>query len=109
MREDRLTPADVAGGSFAATNLGALGVEKYPAIINPPQAAILAVGAIQEEVFVAASDTTLCDTTAGDAVTLRMVMRMTLSADHRVVDGAVPARFARDLPEGLETLPLLLL
>jgi pyruvate dehydrogenase E2 component (dihydrolipoamide acetyltransferase) len=66
------------------------------------------VGAIQKEVVVDAGDPTLSDAPASDAVTVRPVMRLTLSADHRVVDGAVAAHFMRDLREGLETPALLL-
>jgi pyruvate dehydrogenase E2 component (dihydrolipoamide acetyltransferase) len=97
-REGRLAPADVAGGTFTVTNLGPLGIEQFTAIINPPQAAILAVGVTQPEVV--PDDV--------HQVTVRPVMRMTLSADHRIVDGAVAAHFLNDLREALETPALLL-
>ncbi len=97
-REGRLTPADVAGGTFTVSNLGPFGVEQFTAIINPPQAAILAVGATQREPVV---------NEAGEVV-VRPVMRMTLSADHRIVDGAQAARFLVDLKGALEA-PILLL
>jgi len=97
-REGRLTPADVAGGTFTISNLGPFGVEQFTAIINPPQAAILAVGAVQPEVAVDDEG----------QVVVRPIMRMTLSADHRIVDGAVAARFLADLREALETPTLLL-
>jgi pyruvate dehydrogenase E2 component (dihydrolipoamide acetyltransferase) len=97
-REGRLTLADVAGGTFTVSNLGPFGVEQFTAIINPPQAAILAVGATQPEAVVA----------EGNQVIVRPVMRMTLSADHRIVDGAVAARFLVDLREALEAPTLLL-
>ena len=97
-RESRLTPADVAGGTFTISNLGPFGIEQFTAIINPPQAAILAVGATRPEVVV----------DEDGQVVVRPVMRMTLSADHRVVDGAVAARFLADLREALEA-PMLLL
>jgi len=97
-REGRLTPADVAGGTFTVSNLGPFGIEQFTAIINPPQAAILAVGATQPEVVV----------DEGGQVVVRPVMRMTLSADHRVVDGAMAARFLTDLREALEAPALLL-
>ena len=96
-REGRLTPADVAGGTFTVTNLGVFGVEQFTAIINPPQAAILAVGAVQLEAVV-----------KGGQVAVRPMMRMTLSADHRIVDGAVAARFMSDLRDALEN-PVLLI
>jgi pyruvate dehydrogenase E2 component (dihydrolipoamide acetyltransferase) len=97
-REGRLAPADVAGGTFTISNLGPFGIEQFTAIINPPEAAILAVGATQPEV-----------TVDGEGqIVVRQVMRMTLSADHRIVDGAVAARFLSDLREGLESPALLL-
>jgi pyruvate dehydrogenase E2 component (dihydrolipoamide acetyltransferase) len=97
-REGRLTPADVAGGTFTVSNLGPFGIEQFTAIINPPQTAILAIGATQPEVVV----------DEGGQVVVRPVMRMTLSADHRVVDGAVAARFLSDLREALEAPSLIL-
>jgi len=97
-REGRLAPGDVARGTFTITNLGPLGIEQFTAIINPPQAAILAVGAIQPEVIADEKH----------QVTVRPVMRMTLSADHRIVDGAVAAHFLNDLREALEAPALLL-
>jgi pyruvate dehydrogenase E2 component (dihydrolipoamide acetyltransferase) len=68
------------------TNLGMFGTEEFAAIINPPQAAILAVGAVRDEPVV--RDGTLC---------AAKVMRVTLSVDHRCVDGAVAARWLREL------------
>ena len=97
-REGRLTPSDVAGGTFTVSNLGPFGIEQFTAIINPPEAAILAVGATQPEVMVDEEG----------QVVVRPVMRMTLSADHRIVDGAVAARFLSDLREVLEAPALLL-
>jgi len=97
-REGRLTPADVSGGTFTISNLGPFGIEQFTAIINPPQAAILAVGITRPE--------PVADEEG--RVTVRPVMRMTLSADHRIVDGAVAARFLTDLREVLEK-PMLLL
>ncbi len=97
-REGRLTPADVAGGTFTVSNLGPFGIEQFTAIINPPQAAILAVGATQLEPVVDEEG----------QVVVRPVMRMTLSADHRVVDGARAARFLTDLREALEAPTLIL-
>ncbi|MGC9399717.1 MAG: 2-oxo acid dehydrogenase subunit E2 [Anaerolineae bacterium] len=98
-RTDALTPGDVADGTFTLSNLGPFGVEQFTAIINPPQAAILAIGAIQSEGV---------DDGHGQLV-LRPVMRLTLSADHRVVDGAQAARFLADLRDALENPTLILL
>jgi len=97
-REGQLGPADVAGGTFTVSNLGPFGIEQFTAIINPPQAAILAVGATQPEPVVDEEG----------QVVVRPVMRMTLSADHRIVDGAAAARFLADLREVLEAPALIL-
>lgn len=97
-REGQLTPSNVAGGTFTVSNLGPFGIAQFTAIINPPQAAILAIGATQPEVVVG----------EGDQIVVRPVMRMTLSADHRIVDGAVAAYFLTDLQEALEAPTLLL-
>jgi pyruvate dehydrogenase E2 component (dihydrolipoamide acetyltransferase) len=97
-RQGRLTPADVADGTFTVSNLGPFGIEQFTAIINLSQAAILAVGATQSEPVVDEEG----------QVAVRPVMRMTLSADHRIIDGAVAARFLTDLREALEAPTLLL-
>jgi pyruvate dehydrogenase E2 component (dihydrolipoamide acetyltransferase) len=97
-REGRLVPSDVSGGTFTVSNLGPFGVEQFSAIINPPQAAILAVGATQMEAVPDASG----------QIAARPIMRMTLSADHRIVDGAVAAYFIADLKAALEAPALLL-
>jgi pyruvate dehydrogenase E2 component (dihydrolipoamide acetyltransferase) len=97
-REGRLTPSDVAGGTFTISNLGPFGIEQFTAIINPPQAGILAVGTTQPEVVVDGEG----------QIAVRPMIRVTLSADHRIVDGAVAARFLADLREALEAPTLLL-
>ncbi len=97
-RERQLTPADVTGGTFTVSNLGPFGIEQFTAIINPPEVAILAIGATRPEPVVDEEG----------QVVVRPVMRMTLSADHRVVDGATAARFLADLREALEAPTLLL-
>jgi pyruvate dehydrogenase E2 component (dihydrolipoamide acetyltransferase) len=96
-REEKLNNADVKGGTFTITNLGPFGVEQFNAIINPPEAGILAVGATIPEV-VALPD---------GAIATRPIMRLTLSADHRIVDGAVAAGFIGDLKTTLEN-PILM-
>jgi pyruvate dehydrogenase E2 component (dihydrolipoamide acetyltransferase) len=78
-------------GVFTVTNLGMFGVEEFSAIINPPEAAILAVGAVREGVVV-----------RNGAIRPQRVMTMTLSADHRIVDGLVGAQFCARLKELLE-------
>ena len=81
-RERKLRSQDVTGGTFTISNLGMFGVDAFHAIVNAPQAAILAVGRILERLVVV----------AGDGV-VKPTMTVTLSFDHRVVDGAEGARF----------------
>jgi len=85
-RAGKLRPGDIAGGTFTISNLGMFGVDAFTAIIIPPQAAILAVGAIANRVVPV-------DGCPG----IRPMMTLTLSSDHRVVDGARAAEFLRDL------------
>jgi len=85
-RAGRLRPSDVAGGTFTISNLGMFNVDAFNAIITPPQAAILAVGRISDRVVPVAS-----------APGIRPMLTLTLSSDHRVVDGAQAARFLHDL------------
>ena len=87
----RLQPADLAQGTFTITNLGMFGIDAFNAIVNAPQAAILAVGRIADRVVAH----------EGRAV-VRPRMTLTLSCDHRVVDGARGAEFLRDLAEIIE-------
>ncbi|NUR09711.1 MAG: 2-oxo acid dehydrogenase subunit E2 [Nocardioidaceae bacterium] len=90
-RDGRLRPDDLEGGSMAVTNLGMYGVAEFAAIINPPHAAILAVGAVRDEPVV-----------EDGAVVPGKVMTVTLSVDHRPVDGVVAARWLAVLVELLE-------
>jgi len=90
-RDGRLTPGDMSGGSFSISNLGPMGVSQFSAIILPPQVAILAVGAVGETVIAR----------SGEMVVGR-IMRVTLSADHRAVDGAYAASFLQELKAVLE-------
>ncbi|MBK7894389.1 MAG: 2-oxo acid dehydrogenase subunit E2 [Anaerolineaceae bacterium] len=94
-RNGRLQPSDVQGGTFTISNLGMLGVDQFTAIINPPQSAILAVGRTVKQPVVV-------ETPAGDELLIRPMMQMTLSVDHRIIDGAVAARFLQDVVAGLE-------
>ena len=89
-RGHKLSPADVAGGTFTISNLGMFGVDAFTAIIVQPQAAILAVGAIADRVVPVGVGP---DAHPG----IRPIMTLTLSSDHRVVDGARAAEFMRDL------------
>ena len=90
-REGKLSQEDLEGGTFTISNLGMYGVEIFTAVLNPPQAAILAVGAIEEKPVVE----------NGDFVA-RPLMAMTLTCDHRAVDGAKAAEFLRELKTLLE-------
>lgn len=94
-RTDRLQPQDVQGGTFTISNLGMLGVDQFTAIINQPQSAILAVGRTAKQAVVV-------ETAVGDDIVIRPMMQLTLSVDHRLVDGATAARFLQDVVAGLE-------
>ena len=96
-RRGELGPDDMLGGTFTISNLGMFGVSRFTAIINPPQVAILAVGAIENRVVASGAD----------AFAVRPQLTLTLAADHRVVDGALAARFLARLKEVLETPGLL--
>ena len=91
-KTNKLAPHDYQGGSFAISNLGMMGVENFDAVINPPHGAILAVGAGIKKPVV------LKDNSIGVAT----VMSMTLSVDHRVIDGALGAEFLKVVVELLE-------
>jgi pyruvate dehydrogenase E2 component (dihydrolipoamide acetyltransferase) len=94
----KLAPHEYQGGSFAISNLGMMGIENFDAVINPPHGSILAVGAgIKKPVVMA-------DGTIGVAT----VMSMTLSVDHRVIDGALGAEFLKAVIEALEN-PMVML
>ena len=88
----KLAPHEYQGGSFAISNLGMMGIENFDAVINPPHGSILAVGAGIKQPIV------LADGTVGVAT----VMSMTLSVDHRVIDGALGATFLKAIVENLE-------
>ena len=96
-RRSRLMPDDCVGGGFTISNLGMMGVDQFTAIINPPQVAIMAVGAIQNKVV----------SVGDDGFALRPRFNLTLGADHRVLDGAISAKFLCRVKEILETPGLL--
>ncbi len=89
-RTGKLRPQDLVGGTFTISNLGRFGVDAFSAIITPPQAAILAVGRIADRVVPV-------DGSPG----IRPMMTLTLSSDHRVVDGVRAAEFLRDVTEAI--------
>ena len=90
-RNGGLDPSEYQGGTFTISNLGMFDVDEFIAIINPPQCAILAVGRVAPRVV-----------TDGDGIEIRSMMTVSLSADHRVVDGAIGARFLAELKRFLE-------
>jgi pyruvate dehydrogenase E2 component (dihydrolipoamide acetyltransferase) len=90
-RAGQLTPDEFTGGTFTISNLGMYGVDHFTAVINPPEAAILAVGAATEEPAV-----------RDGQLVGRTTIKLTLSIDHRVLDGATAAAFLRDLKDTLQ-------
>jgi pyruvate dehydrogenase E2 component (dihydrolipoamide acetyltransferase) len=95
-RERKLTPEQYTGSTFSVSNLGMFGIDQFTAIINPPEVAILAIGAAEDKVEVMNGD-----------FAVRKKLRVTMSCDHRVVDGAVGAEFLRTLRRMMEN-PLML-
>lgn len=97
-KEGKLEPHEYQGGSFTISNLGMYGIEEFIAVINPPQAAILAIAGIKEKPVV-----------SNGTLKIGKVMKMTLSLDHRVIDGAQGAEFMNSLKSILENPAVLLL
>jgi pyruvate dehydrogenase E2 component (dihydrolipoamide acetyltransferase) len=91
----KLRPADIADATFTISNLGMYQVDQFSAIITPPQAATLAVGAIADRVVAARGQ-------AESRIEIRPMMTLTVSCDHRVADGARAARFLSDLAEAVQ-------
>ncbi len=87
----KLLPQEMEGNTFTISNLGMFGIEEFTAIINPPDACILAVGAIRQEPSVINGE-----------IRVANKMKVTLSSDHRVVDGSTGAKFLQSLKQGLE-------
>ncbi len=90
-RDGKLQQADLDGGTFTISNLGMYGIERFIAVLNPPQAAILAVGSIEDKVV-----------PVDGRPAVRPRMELTLTCDHRAVDGATAAEFLRDVKTFLE-------
>jgi pyruvate dehydrogenase E2 component (dihydrolipoamide acetyltransferase) len=97
-RNKKLKPEEYAGGTITVSNLGSYGIEQFYAIVNPPQAAILAVGAIVKKAVV----------NAKDEIVVGQRMTVSLSGDHRVVDGAVGAEYLAALRKLIENPALML-
>ncbi len=91
-QQGTLSPDEYSGGTFAISNMGMMGVTSFVAIIQPPQSAVLAVGAVQKRPVVADDD----------RIVVRQMMTSTLSADHRIVDGAEGAMFLNEIKDLLE-------
>ncbi|MGI5835026.1 MAG: dihydrolipoamide acetyltransferase family protein [Chloroflexota bacterium] len=96
-REDKLSMADITGGSFTITNLGMFGIDSFTPIVNPPESAILGVGRIVEK-----------GVGVGGQLELRPMMTLSLSFDHRILDGAPAAKFLQRLRQLLEEPYLLI-
>jgi pyruvate dehydrogenase E2 component (dihydrolipoamide acetyltransferase) len=94
-RAGKLTPAEMSGSTFTISNMGMLDVENFTAIINPGEGAILAVSSVLKQPVV-----------KDDQIAIRSVMKMTLSSDHRIIDGATAARFANAVKTRLEETTL---
>jgi len=88
----RFSTDDLTGGTFTISNLGMYGIDQFNAIINPPQSAILAVGRIIKSPFVLQDN----------SITVRPVMNLTLTVDHRAMDGVLGAKFLTEIKERLE-------
>jgi pyruvate dehydrogenase E2 component (dihydrolipoamide acetyltransferase) len=97
-RDKKLAPHEYQGGSFAISNLGMFGIDNFDAVINPPHGAILAVGAGVKKPVV----------NAEGEVEVATVMSVTLSVDHRVIDGAMGAELLKQIADALEN-PMVML
>jgi len=96
-RERKLAPEEYTGATFSISNLGMFGIQEFTAIINPPESAILAVGTVEEKPVVEDGE-----------VVVRSRMRLTMSCDHRVIDGATGAQFLQTLRDNLEEPTMML-
>lgn len=90
-REGKLRPEDLMGGTFTLSNLGMFGIDVFQAIINSPECALLTVGTVESELSL-----------DGDSVISTPIMKMSLTCDHRVLDGATGARFLKRMKEVME-------
>jgi pyruvate dehydrogenase E2 component (dihydrolipoamide acetyltransferase) len=94
----KLQPEEYTGGTFSISNLGMFGIEQFTAIINPPEAGILAIGGANEKAVVRNGE-----------IVVRSIMNVTMSCDHRVIDGATGAKFLQTFKQMLETPAMMLL
>ena len=96
-KERKLQPEEYTGATFSISNLGMFGIKEFTAIINPPEAAILAIGGATPTAVV-----------RDGAIVVRNIMNVTMSCDHRVIDGAMGAKFLQTFKQMLEN-PILML
>ena len=96
-RERKLKPEEYTGSTFSVSNLGMFGIDQFTAIINPPEAGILAIGAVEQKPVL-----------VGEELEVHSRLRVTMSCDHRVIDGAIGAKFLQTLRRMLEN-PLMLI
>lgn len=101
-RDKKLRPEEYTGGTFSLTNLGMYGIREFYAIINPPESGILAVGQVEKRPVVIEKD-------GKDSIEIRRRLTLTLSCDHRIVDGALGAQLLAKVVEGLREPMLLVL
>jgi pyruvate dehydrogenase E2 component (dihydrolipoamide acetyltransferase) len=94
-RERKLAPEDYQGGTFTVSNLGMYGIEQFTAIINPPEAAILSIGEIKRIPII-------IEKNAKEEIVIRSIMKVTISVDHRLIDGIVAAKFLKNIRKYLE-------
>jgi pyruvate dehydrogenase E2 component (dihydrolipoamide acetyltransferase) len=90
-RARKLKPEEYTGATFSISNLGMFGIDEFTAVINPPEGAILAVGAMQPRAVARDNE-----------VVIKQTMRVTMSCDHRVIDGAIGAQFLRTFKQIME-------
>ncbi|MGI6746821.1 MAG: 2-oxo acid dehydrogenase subunit E2 [Anaerovoracaceae bacterium] len=95
-RAGKLSPDEYGGGTFTVSNLGMFGIENFTAIINPPEAGILAVSATKDEPFVET------DENGNKTITIKPMMNITLSVDHRIIDGLLAAQVVTEIKRLLE-------
>lgn len=100
-REGKLMPDDYKGGTFTVSNLGMYGIEEFTSIINPPEAAILAVGAAKKLPIVIKEK-------SKDKIEIRSIAKFTLSVDHRLIDGVIAVKFLNQLKYYLESPEVLI-
>lgn len=101
-RDGKLIPDEYSGGTFTISNLGMFGIENFTAIINPPEAAILAVSATKDQVVVVSGEN------GEKEIAIKPIMNITLSVDHRLIDGLLAAQFLAEVKRLLEN-PICLL